>query len=143
VMAAIEGGVHPLETKLLAAHSNAALSVLEKIANQPRRASDLDPEYRTSACFHETNDQNKGYFKIAPTEPATWDTVVLCGPNLLTTIPPSTGRPFPMISSPTPSTGSPRRGRRVCGNSARKAKKLRTSFGSHAADLSDQIANGQ
>jgi len=82
IMAQIEDTTDVLGTKLLAAHSTEALSVLEKLSKQPRRAADVDPNYSVSSCFHETNDQNKGYFVKAPAAPATIDNIVICGPNI-------------------------------------------------------------
>ena len=83
IMAQIEGTPDVLGTKLLAAHSTEALTVLAKLSAQPRRASDVDPNYEVSRCFDESIDQKKGYFVKAPADIATIDNIVLCGPNIL------------------------------------------------------------
>ena len=83
VMAQIEGTTDVFGTKLLAAHSTEALSVLEKLSKQPRRASEVDPNYSVSRCFDESVDQKKGYFIQAPAASANIDNIVLCGPNIL------------------------------------------------------------
>lgn len=74
-----------LNTRLPQIHARAMIDVLKKLADAPRRLSDLDGEYFATEMFHESNSQRDGIItrqenpSFQPESPDQW---VLSGPHL-------------------------------------------------------------
>jgi hypothetical protein len=80
-----EPGTSPRRARLPALHAGALTSVLQKLANYPRRLGDLGADYYATEMWHETMQQKDGTIvrrapgdNVFPNTPAGW---VLSGPH--------------------------------------------------------------
>ena len=79
-----EKGTPALHTRLPQIHAQTMISVLNKLADAPRRLADLNGEYFATEMFHESNSQRDGIITRMedPTfQPDTPDQWVLSGPH--------------------------------------------------------------
>jgi len=79
-----EAGTPPLQTRLPQIHAQAINTVIEKLAQAPKRLMDLEGEFFATEMFHESNSQRDGILmrKDNPShQPAFAEDWVLSGPH--------------------------------------------------------------
>lgn len=76
-------GTPALQARLPAVHSMGLYAVLEKFAGVPRRLGDLQDEYFTTECWHESGAQRDGTIRRQTAFVERPDQLVLSGPHFL------------------------------------------------------------
>lgn len=76
-----EPGTDPLEARLPVVHSEEIVSVLRRLAVQPRKLGDMKGEYFATEMWHETNQQKDGTIRRETRYPEHASEWILSGPH--------------------------------------------------------------